>query len=270
MTDLAVALLRCDKPALGANAGNRTQEFDTVVSQASAMMDRVNSDLKMVVAPEYFYSPIGQIGQHVLQDGPLAVSRTEKHDIYDELKKISARNNGVVIVAGSIYYKKGEGAKAKGLNVCPILYNGKIIHKYYKKFDDGALNKAEANPTYSHKDSDPIFNIGGVDFGIEICGDHNTGNNNLRSWLAANGNPPVSVQILISDSMAPNPPLMMARANGYFVQCDLSGSLAAALGVYQSDNAGVFQVGLANSLIPNISFSSGPNLGVSIYSLANA
>ena len=269
MTDVAVALLKCDKPALGGDTSNRLAQFGITVSQAKAMLSRVHSNLKVVVAPEYFYSPIEEIGQVHKQDGPVAITRKKKHEIYDDLIKISKQNNGVIIVAGSIYYKKGKGGKSKGLNVCPVLYNGEIIHKYYKKMDDGALNKDLVDATFSHKDSDPVFRIGGVNFGIEICGDHNQGVNNLKSWLAVNNKPPVAIQILISDGNFPQPARMVAKPNGYFVHCDLNGGSGGSLGVYKSDDNGVFKSGIANSLKPKISFVSGPNLGVSIYSLPN-
>jgi len=265
---MSVAMLRCNTQGAlgGGGAGNRLQEYSDAVTQSGAMMDRMGAGLRMVVAPEYFYSDVGQIGRRVLRDGPQALSRDDKHDLYTSLKRVSAAAGGTILVAGSIYYAKGGSTRS--LNVCPVLRNGRIIYKYYKKFDDGILGMGVHGANYEHKNTDPVFRVKGVRFGIEICGDHTDTNNNLASWLGAHGNPAVDVQIIISYSNAPDNRYMVARAQGYVLHCDLMGYQAAALGVYQSSAAGIFALpGLASSMAPAITFTSGPNLDVSIFRL---
>lgn len=268
MVDMSVAMLRCNTQGAlgGGGAQDRLQEFSDAVTQSSAMMDRMGAGLRMVIAPEYFYSAVGQIGRNVLRPGPQALSRGGKHDLYDDLKRVSAAAGGTILVAGSIYYAKGNNTR--GLNVCPVLRHGRIIYKYYKKFDDGILDMGVHGANYEHKNTDPVFRVKGVRFGIEICGDHTDNNNSLASWMAAHNNPVVDVHIMISYSNAPVQQNMRGRAQGYFLHCDLMGYQAAALGVYQSSPAGVFPVpGLATSMAPSITFTSGPNLSVSIFRL---
>ena len=269
MTSLSVAMMRCKKTRFDEDASGRIDMFGTAVTQSVAMMKHVPADLHMVVAPEYFFSPIDEIGQRYKQDGPTAMTRGAKHDLYGELEKVSKKAGNTILVAGSIYYKKGK-KNVRGLNVCPVLCQGKFLHKYYKKFDDGALKKGIAGASYEHKKSDPVFEKDGVTFGIEVCGDHSDTNNNLASWLLAKPQT-IDVHLMISDSNFPQAKYMTAKPGGYFIQCDLAGENQAALAVYQSGADGRWTTEgnstLKPPLTPRIKFVSGGDVTVEVYHL---
>ncbi len=233
MADIGVCIVRVPKASYHNQGGYSAGDLGQLVDQAGSYLDRLVRKAqgpRMVVAPEYFFSPVGPIGR-LQNPGSQPMTRTEKHDLYGDLKGISRRAGGTIIVAGSIFYRKGTGAGARGLNVCPVLQNGKIIYKYYKKFDDGVLGKNDPAATYDHKNTEPYFKAGGIRFGIEVCGDHTNNGNNLASWLATNPKT-IDVQLLISDGNAPFAPNMAARVGGYFIHCDLNGEADAAVRVY--------------------------------------
>ncbi|MCF3946630.1 hypothetical protein AiwAL_07520 [Acidiphilium sp. AL] len=269
MTDIAVCVVRVPKASYHAQGGYSAGDLGQLVDQANSFMGRLVNQaqgLHMVVAPEYFFSPVGPIGR-LRNLGSQPMTRTEKHDLYGDLEKVSRRAGSTIIVAGSIFYRKGNGAGARGLNVCPVLRRGKIIYKYYKKFDDGVLGKNDPAATYDHKDTKPYFKTGGVRFGIEVCGDHTNNGNNLASWLATNPRT-IDVQLLISDGNAPFAPNMAARVGGYFIHCDLNGEADAAVRVYTT--AGTWQQASRTTVDPRIIVDSGlPGVELRFFLLRN-
>jgi hypothetical protein len=244
MTFIALGLLKVDKNTFGANAANRMNEFGLTVSQADSVLKAQmggRPGVRMLVAPEYFWSGYGQIGQRHLQHGPLAMDRDDKHDIYSGLKKISGKAGSLVIVAGSIFYRKPSGGSVSAYNVCPVLRNGGFLLKAYKAFDDGAAGKNAANLDYDTKKSKPYFKVEGIHFGIEVCGEHGR----LATWNA-NAGKTIDVQLVVSDSMSIFTPSVVAKPTGYVVQCDIGGS-AMAVAVYPA--AGPF--GATTALLPS-------------------
>jgi hypothetical protein len=229
MPTVAAAVLRVDKKLFDADATHRLEEFGMAVDQVSSLLKRMagGAGVYLLVAPEYYFNPRGTIGKHYKQDGPLAVDRSEKHDIYKGLKKISSRAGKLVIVAGSIMYTKTTSSGTQGLNVCPVLQNGRFLTKNYKAQDDGYLAKGPVDATYTSKASDPCFTVNGVSFGIEVCMDH--ASKTLKNFL--NGGT-VDVHILVSDGVTPDNFRIAAKANGHVIHCDLSGSQKAAVRVY--------------------------------------
>ena len=234
MATLVVGLLRVNKNNFGADSSNRMAEFGLAVQQAnSALKAQMGGapGVRLLVAPEYYWSGYGEIGQHVKQQGPLAMSRASKHDIYSGLKKISSRAGSLVLVAGSIFYTKPNGQRTAALNVCPVLRNGQFLLKAYKDFDDGSAGKNSKNFDYDTKDSNPYFKVDGVRLGLEVCGDHNADGakgGKLKKWATAHGKS-VDVQILISDSNFVQSNSVVATK--YVVQCDIGGT-AAGIAVY--------------------------------------
>jgi predicted amidohydrolase len=233
MTTLVVGLLKVDKNKFGADASNRMAEFGLSVQQANATLKAQMGGaegVRILVAPEYYWSGYDQIGHHQKQHGPLAMDRDSKHQIYAGLKAISSQAGSLVLVAGSIFYQKPDGARTAAFNVCPVLRNGQFVLKAYKEFDDGAAKKNPGRYNYDTKDSDPYFKVEDIRFGLEVCGDHDNGTNGgkLKTWTTATGKS-IDVQILVSDSSH-----VLANsvvATKYVVQCDIGGT-AAVIAVY--------------------------------------
>jgi hypothetical protein len=245
MTDVAIGLLKVDKNVFGGDTTNREQQFSMTVMQANSALKAIAAGgVRVFVAPEYFWSEYGQIGKRILQMGPLAMDRDDKHGIYDVLKRVSKQAGSLVIVAGSIFYKKPNGGAEAAYNVCPVLQNGGFLLKSYKQMDDGAAGKNAGSMNFSYKDSVPYFRVGGVRFGIEVCGEHQHGASGgtmrrLKDWATANGKT-IDIQLLASDSMPPVPASVIATK--YFAQCDCAGTDAAvrlfpAGGPYDSTTA---------------------------------
>ncbi len=238
VTSLTIGLLKVNKNGFGADASNRMTEFGMTVAQADSILKARQGrtgGVRMLVAPEYFWSGYDQIGQNYKQHGPVAMERDDKHAIYAGLKKISSKAGSLVLVAGSIFYQKPSGTRSTTYNVCPVLQNGSFLLKAYKDFDDGASGKNSADYDYDTKASKPYFKVGGIGFGLEVCGDHNNQGGlggKLKQWNA-NANKTIDVQIVVSDSMTIMAGSVAARTGGYVVQCDIGGT-AAGLAIYPS------------------------------------
>ena len=261
MTDVCIGLLKVNKANFGIDATNRATEFSMAVQQANAILksQQKGSGIRVLVAPEYYWSGYGQIGKIVKQHGPQPMSRDDKHDIYDALKSASSQAGSLVLVAGSIFYQKPSGNSTSAYNVCPVLSNGKFLLKSYKQMDDGAARKNPGSLTFDYKTSAPYFKYDGVRFGIEVCGehyDHAKGSARLKDWVNIN-NKTIDIQILISDSTSINAPSVVAT--GYVVQCDIGGT-AGGIGVYPAGGA----YGTATALKP-VSVSGTQINGASIY-----
>ena len=90
MTDVAIGLLKVDKNVFGGDTTNREQQFSMTVMQANSALKAIAAGgVRIFVAPEYFWPEYGQIGKRILQTGPLAMDRDDKHGIYDALKRVS-------------------------------------------------------------------------------------------------------------------------------------------------------------------------------------
>ncbi len=165
---------------------------------------------RMLVVPEYFFNA-----------GAGLVSRDNKHGIYRRLQAVSALVPELLLIAGTIAYKKGTIFKDT-YNVCPILLNGQIVKKLYKSDDDGVY---ALNGSFRSKDDNgkgvPVVTIAGITIGLDVCMDFN--NNRLGSYLATNhlANPDIHVQI--SGSNAMGTPSAQARTGGVYIHCDLGG-----------------------------------------------
>ncbi|MGQ7932619.1 hypothetical protein [Paraburkholderia sp. D1E] len=221
MPSVAIGILKVDKRNFGPDAKDRASEFSLAAQQSDALLKKENADIRVLIAPEYYWSGYCVIGEKVKQLGPKPLERADKHSIYKKLEKISKEAGSLVIVAGSIFYQKPGGKKVTAYNVCPVLQNGKFLIKSYKEMDDGSAGKN--SPTFIHtsKTSAPYFKVVEVGFGIEVCGDH--AEERLINWNATAGKT-IDIQILISDSMLPLQHSVAARPGGYLVQCDIGGT----------------------------------------------
>jgi predicted amidohydrolase len=223
MPTVAAAVLRVDKRAFGANADNRLQEFGLAVAQANSLLKACAGPggIRVLVAPEYYFSGRGMLGRNQNVEGPTAMSRRYKHDLYDGLKKVSSRAGSLVIIAGSIFYRKTSGGAVHGYNVCPVLRNGRFLTKQYKELDDQNLRLGTPGATYNSKDAAPSFTAGGVRFGVDICADHAW--HKLKDWAAAEGET-IDIHIVVSEGTDVIGTNVAARAGGYVIHCDMSGT----------------------------------------------
>jgi hypothetical protein len=244
MPRLALGLLKVSKHNFPADPSGRMEQFALTVSQADTLLRAKfagRPDVRMLVAPEYFWSGYGVIGRSVPQLGPIAMGRDDKHSVYAGLKKISKRAGSLVLVAGSIFYHKPGQARAVAYNVCPVLRNGRFLLKQYKEFDDGAAGKNAGRFDYDMKDSDPFFEVDGLGVGLEVCGEHGR----LATWNAT-ANRTVELQILVSDGSRFLPNNIVVRPGGYAAQTDINGN-SVSVGVYPS--GGPFDI--SNALPPD-------------------
>ncbi|MBV1883202.1 MAG: hypothetical protein KUG82_16300 [Pseudomonadales bacterium] len=153
---------------------------------------------------------------------PTPLSRSDKHSIYGKLKTLSGQYADLIIVAGSIFYQKGGTVHAKkGYNVVPVLHNGQLIHKYYKKMDDGNLKAADNQAAWNYKDTDPIFQVNGITFGIEVCGENSDPQHSLQKWVQNNGGARVDVHIWLAGTTAHSKNNLAAKVGGYCLHSDL-------------------------------------------------
>ena len=117
------------------------------------------------------------------------------------------------------------GTKAfVGYNACPVYLGGHLLLEYYKKFNDGELDKRNAaafgaGPTAGAQD----FMAKGLRFGLDICGDLNQGQ--LQLTLAGQQ---VDVMVLTAGTMGHDftdsrLQTIPVRDGGAFVHCDNSG-----------------------------------------------
>lgn len=195
--------------------------FDNAATAAREVLNRYATgprDIKLFLAPEYTFAgrEQGTGGGVNIQ----SLSRSDKHSLYTKLKRTSAANNGIVIIAGSIAYSKKALFKGtRHLAVCPVLLNGEFLLKYYKATFDG-FQVGASEDTFTSKEKGQTFTVGGVTFGIEICSDHRPDHRILRGRL---GDARVDAHIIVSDGMAPSGASIAARQQGLVINCDMSG-----------------------------------------------
>jgi predicted amidohydrolase len=269
MPHVTIGMLKVNKNTFGPDSSNRITEFGMTVMQADAVLRAQQAGrpgVRMLLAPEYFWSGYGEIGQRYRQQGALAMTRGAKHGLYSGLKKISSKAGSLVLVAGSIFYQKSDGTRTVAYNLCPVLRGGKFLLKAYKDFDNGTAGKISADLVYDTKSSDPFFSVEGVNFGLEVCGDHNSvggKGGKLKRWNAS-ANKAIDVHILVSDSMTVLAGSVAARPGGYVAQCDIGG---ADMGIAVYPAGGPYD---RNSALPASGISSAQVNGGSIvyYSLA--
>ena len=203
------------------------------MDQAYEFMDaararmRATNPVFLFVAPEYYWI---KDGSYNLYD------KAEKATIYSALSSTSAELSEVLMFPGTVNWQvpKAEhvgmqpgnlGTKAfVGYNACPVYLGGHLLLEYYKKFNDGELDKRNAaafgaGPTAGAQD----FMAKGLRFGLDICGDLNQGQ--LQLTLAGQQ---VDVMVLTAGTMGHDftdsrLQTIPVRDGGAFVHCDNSG-----------------------------------------------
>jgi hypothetical protein len=228
MPTVFAAILVPDEAQFGGVDTNSFQTFTNATQQAAAALTQAQGTTvgtKLFVAPEYYFSSMG--GGSFSSSSVAPVSRSNKHDLYDQLKSLSQANSDILMVAGSIFYQKSGGffsSSQKGYNVVPVLHNGKFLHKYYKRMDDGNVKGADASATFDYKEKKPVFTLNGVTYGIEVCGENSDPQHSLQKWTQTSGSSRVDVHVWLSGTTGHTKSNIAARSGGYCVHCDMQES----------------------------------------------
>lgn len=184
---LSVAVIQADRNAMANLELPPIEAFAMVASQAKSLFgaERDKQDVQMIVAPEYFLNTrlLEKKGKAIdpKEPPPAVMSHSDKKDQYKTLEKVSAALADTILVAGTIFYKKGLFNRV-GLNVCPVLQNGQIIYEYYKAMDDGSLKLNDSGAKFKTKSTSPIFKCSGITFAVEVCDDQDDTDAQLRNW----------------------------------------------------------------------------------------
>lgn len=215
MANLAIALISVDRNIMANLAMDPIDAFEIVANQANSLLQAYPGS-RMVVAPEYFLNT--RLATYI--GAPEVMSRSSKHRRYDDLRDISRGLGATILVAGTIFYKKGMRTKV-GLSVCPVLQNGHIAYKYYKHFDDGGLGRNDPDATYVTKPTGPVFTLDGIVFGIDVCGDMADDAAGQRNWNGQDNTGLVQVHIVIADGGGVLNRKVQAGANGVVIYSNL-------------------------------------------------
>lgn len=211
------------------------QAYNFMRTASARMQLTAMNPVYLFVAPEYYWIKDGLY--NLYDEG-------EKATIYSALKSTSTELSNLLMFPGTVNWQvpsaqhigaQPQNLRAKafvGYNACPVYLGGQLLLDYYKKFNDGELDKREtaafgAGPSEAPQD----FSAKGLRFGLDICGDLNKGQLNLTL-----GGQQVDVMVLTSGSMLHDFTdsrlvTIPVRDGGAFVHCDNSG-LAIKNGVW--------------------------------------
>lgn len=191
----------------GASTASRADWLGTVALNADTAM-AAHGGKRVLVVPEYLFTANGTI-----------LSRDAKHEIYRKLENISAAVPQLILIAGSIAYKKGLVFKDT-YNVCPVLLGGRIVKKLYKANDDGVYqNNGSFKTKTDNGKGTPVAAVDGLSLGFDICLDYN--NHRLGQYLTAHRLPRPDLHIQISGSNLARLSYAEAKIGGMYVHCDL-------------------------------------------------
>lgn len=252
------------------------------------------SALHVILAPEYMFrrSPAQVVSKqadtrigdaHRTNALPLehyASSKKKTSTIFSSKKRESLRQRlrsatkgrEILIVPGSIFWQhKYAFSRGAVQNSCDVIYKGKVIHEYGKQVDSLELDSFEKGKnTFSPGRTRGIFEVDGLQVGVEICADH-TSDTNLRSTLIEINNPDepdtertirnqlnvldryqkpgmaaefgLDLHLLISDGMPFVRTSAAIRNGGFAVHCDTR----IAHAIYQRQDPPDYK-GMANAL----------------------
>ncbi|MGO8816798.1 MAG: hypothetical protein ACLQVG_19335 [Terriglobia bacterium] len=195
--------------------------------RAARARTNVANPVYLFAAPEYYWIKDGLYNLY---------SKDEKATIYSALRGTSAEYGEVLMFPGTVNWQvpKAEHVGAQptnikekafvGYNACPVYLDGHLLLDYYKKFNDGELDKRNtaafgAGPIGGAQD----FVAKGLRFGLDICGDLNQGQ--LQLTL---GGQQVDVMVLTAGTMSHDFTesrlgTIPVRDGGAFVHCDNTG-----------------------------------------------
>jgi hypothetical protein len=227
MPTICVAMLELDNRDTFQGMNNKSFDaFDDAVQRADALFNAhaPANAIRIFMAPEYSFSDHQVTAVGSVNIG--SFSSSDKMGLYKKLQATSSQYSDIVIVAGTIAYKKGLVSKSH-LAVCPILWNGQFLLKYYKQSFDG-FQIGASDKTFDRKNNGSTFTHQGVTFGIEVCSDHGL-HKTLRNAIGPHAS--VDVHLLVSEGMAPTPMAICTKPGGLMVNCDMSGRKNSGNGI---------------------------------------
>lgn len=218
---------------LAAKKLNMTNAVKTAYTYMESVKGRMQAGnpVYLFVAPEYYWLKGAGMAHFNVQ---------EKDEIFLHLQNLSATYKQLILVPGTVQWMVPKGdykgitanpqrlnlAKTKNVafNTTPVFFAGERILTYFKKFNDGEVEKKDAleavygvGPTGQGQ----TFEASGLKFGLEVCGDFNEGK--LNASLAGGK---VDVMVLTSATMphdfATGIAKVPVRPGGAFVHCDAS------------------------------------------------
>jgi hypothetical protein len=216
------------------NWTDKVRVLKDVVAQAWSLMPAPALNpgeqwLPIFLAPEYFFSRSATA--HLMD------TQTSDH-VYEKLPRLSSRYPQLVLMPGTIAFLKAVVTHAKNRstkyaarlasvdkpadqlyiahNTAYIFRNGGQIYKYRKQENVGEVSAHESlggRVVYVGGTHAGTFQIDGLNFGIEVCGDHDA------SSLAGSG-AIVDIHIVLSASVTIKPGKDAVREDGYLFHCD--------------------------------------------------
>jgi len=168
-------------------------QFETRLKQAYANMGLAASTMKLTnwvgffAVPEYFFlKRYEQVGTDVVVE---LYDMNELNKLVGRMITLSDQFNHVVILPGTISWRRPLAAKVtttrkgktvdikyEGFSTAPAFYAGKQLAAYDKKMNDAVIDTYAAETRFTPGKESPLFDVGRMKCGLEICGDFNEGN----------------------------------------------------------------------------------------------
>jgi hypothetical protein len=176
------------------------------------------------VAPEYLF----------IKDANFTLfTRDERDNLFRDLARVSGACPTMLMFPGTVNWEMDITPMANliphntrnrtlgGWNTAPVFFGGARIHTYDKRMNDGNVDRS-TNAVFIPGTNTPLFHHGGVNYGIEVCGDYAEGR------LAAAAQTPLDVEVMMSATIGHtfsggNIDKIPVRQGGAFIHCDGSG-----------------------------------------------
>jgi len=215
------------------------------VAAASANMRMAATHMKLAdwigffAVPEYYFLKSHRtVGKTTTTE---LYTETERDAIFGRLVSLSDQFNRVVLLPGTLTWSRKLGAPRtvtrgskpttvnfEGRSTAPVFFAGDIVHTYEKVMNDGVVDTTVADTVYVPGTASPLFSIGSLRCGFEICGDFNE-----RNLSRATAPQSLDFEFMLSGSNFHNFQQVAAggvpvRNGGYFLHVDQAPKKAAA------------------------------------------
>jgi predicted amidohydrolase len=156
------------------------------MTQAAAQMHLADV-IGFFAVPEYYFTKKLEYGGggHHLE----LYSEEERDELYGKLLMLSDRFNHTVILPGTVTWRRSaprpvparrQGKQVilayEGLSSAPAFYAGHILGNYDKVMNDGTIDGGTDDTRFVSGTASPLFEVGNLKCGFEICGDFNEKN----------------------------------------------------------------------------------------------